>query len=283
MAAAGDDPGAHARAARGQGPRGRHHRGARRGGREVHPLAGRDAGVQGLPRLPRLDLRVAQLDGRARHPGPLQARARRHHQPRRRRRSRTAGSPTPRARSRSARSRRSPRKLLDVDQSSRCSPPSSSAGRQPPRRRLARRAGDASRAPGCRVVRSLVGHGIGRDMHEDPQIPNYGEPGRGPAARGGHGARRRADGQRRRATRCAWATTAGRSSPRTARWPPTSSSRSRSPPRARGSSRRGTTPSELGALDLVLRGLDRQLVGGVGAAASPARRSRSAWAACSGA
>ncbi|MDQ3677065.1 MAG: type I methionyl aminopeptidase [Actinomycetota bacterium] len=29
------------------------------------------------------------------------------------------------------------------------------------------------------VVRSLVGHGIGRDMHEDPQIPNYGIPGRG--------------------------------------------------------------------------------------------------------
>ena len=29
------------------------------------------------------------------------------------------------------------------------------------------------------VVRSLVGHGIGRDMHEDPQIPNYGPPGRG--------------------------------------------------------------------------------------------------------
>jgi methionyl aminopeptidase len=33
---------------------------------------------------------------------------------------------------------------------------------------------------GLSVVRSLVGHGIGRDMHEDPQIPNYGEPGRGP-------------------------------------------------------------------------------------------------------
>jgi methionyl aminopeptidase len=30
------------------------------------------------------------------------------------------------------------------------------------------------------VIRSLVGHGIGRRMHEDPQIPNYGEPGRGP-------------------------------------------------------------------------------------------------------
>jgi len=29
------------------------------------------------------------------------------------------------------------------------------------------------------IVRSLVGHGIGRDMHEDPQIPNYGTPGKG--------------------------------------------------------------------------------------------------------
>jgi methionyl aminopeptidase len=33
---------------------------------------------------------------------------------------------------------------------------------------------------GFSVVRSLVGHGIGRAMHEDPQIPNYGAPGRGP-------------------------------------------------------------------------------------------------------
>jgi methionyl aminopeptidase len=30
------------------------------------------------------------------------------------------------------------------------------------------------------VIRSLVGHGIGRLMHEDPQVPNFGEPGRGP-------------------------------------------------------------------------------------------------------
>lgn len=35
-------------------------------------------------------------------------------------------------------------------------------------------------ANGCQVVRDLVGHGIGRRLHEDPQIPNYGEPGRGP-------------------------------------------------------------------------------------------------------
>jgi methionyl aminopeptidase len=33
---------------------------------------------------------------------------------------------------------------------------------------------------GFPVVRSLVGHGIGRSMHEEPQIPNWGEPGRGP-------------------------------------------------------------------------------------------------------
>ena len=49
------------------------------------------------------------------------------------------------------------------------------------------RLGDVSHAiqatvedAGLSVVRSLVGHGIGRSMHEDPQIPNYGEPGRGP-------------------------------------------------------------------------------------------------------
>jgi methionyl aminopeptidase len=34
-------------------------------------------------------------------------------------------------------------------------------------------------AEGLAVVRSLVGHGIGRQMHEDPQIPNYGTPGKG--------------------------------------------------------------------------------------------------------
>ncbi|MDQ2983815.1 MAG: type I methionyl aminopeptidase [Actinomycetota bacterium] len=35
-------------------------------------------------------------------------------------------------------------------------------------------------AAGWSVVRSLVGHGVGRSMHEDPQIPNFGEPGHGP-------------------------------------------------------------------------------------------------------
>ena len=35
-------------------------------------------------------------------------------------------------------------------------------------------------ADGFAVVRSLVGHGVGREMHEDPQIPNHGDPGTGP-------------------------------------------------------------------------------------------------------
>lgn len=33
---------------------------------------------------------------------------------------------------------------------------------------------------GFSVVRTFVGHGIGRELHEDPQIPNYGRPGEGP-------------------------------------------------------------------------------------------------------
>ncbi|MBZ4645211.1 MAG: methionyl aminopeptidase [Petroclostridium sp.] len=33
---------------------------------------------------------------------------------------------------------------------------------------------------GYSVVRDFVGHGIGQNMHEEPQIPNYGPPGRGP-------------------------------------------------------------------------------------------------------
>ena len=49
------------------------------------------------------------------------------------------------------------------------------------------RVGDVSHAiqevvedAGFAVIRSLVGHGVGRHYHEDPHIPNFGEPGRGP-------------------------------------------------------------------------------------------------------
>jgi methionyl aminopeptidase len=40
-------------------------------------------------------------------------------------------------------------------------------------------------AAGFSVVREYVGHGIGREMHEDPQIPNYGRPGTGPSLKAG--------------------------------------------------------------------------------------------------
>ncbi|HST69683.1 MAG TPA: type I methionyl aminopeptidase [Solirubrobacterales bacterium] len=33
---------------------------------------------------------------------------------------------------------------------------------------------------GLSIIRTLVGHGIGRDMHEEPQVPNFGDPGKGP-------------------------------------------------------------------------------------------------------
>jgi methionyl aminopeptidase len=53
--------------------------------------------------------------------------------------------------------------------------------------RAGNRMGDVSHAiqrvaegAGLAVVRSLVGHGVGRSMHEDPQVPNYGKPGKGP-------------------------------------------------------------------------------------------------------
>jgi methionyl aminopeptidase len=52
--------------------------------------------------------------------------------------------------------------------------------------RLGNRSGDISAAiqsyvegRGFNVVREYTGHGIGRRMHEDPQVPNYGEPGQG--------------------------------------------------------------------------------------------------------
>ncbi|MDI6890455.1 MAG: type I methionyl aminopeptidase [Thermodesulfovibrionales bacterium] len=38
---------------------------------------------------------------------------------------------------------------------------------------------------GFSVVRAFVGHGIGRKLHEEPQIPNFGSPGRGPRLREG--------------------------------------------------------------------------------------------------
>lgn len=43
----------------------------------------------------------------------------------------------------------------------------------------------AALARGYSVVREFVGHGVGRKLHEEPQIPNYGKPGRGPKLKPG--------------------------------------------------------------------------------------------------
>ena len=58
--------------------------------------------------------------------------------------------------------------------------------------RVGNRLGDVSHAvqlvveaDGFGVVRSLVGHGVGREMHEEPQIPNYGPAGKGPRLEAG--------------------------------------------------------------------------------------------------
>ena len=111
--------------------------------------------------------------------------------------------------------------------------------------RAGNRMGDVSHAiervneaAGLSVVRSLVGHGVGRSMHEDPQVPNYGRPGKGPLLEEGMVlAIEPMTTAGRPAVRVGG--TAGRSSPRTTPRRPTSSSRSPSPPAARGCSRRG--------------------------------------------
>ena len=106
------------------------------------------------------------------------------------------------------------------------------SARQSSRRRLPRRSGGSAEAGGLSIVRSLVGHGVGREMHEDPQVPNFGPPRQGAlVAGGGHGDRHRAHDDRTAARPSAWRATAGRSfSQDNSLRPPTSSSPSRSPP-----------------------------------------------------
>jgi methionyl aminopeptidase len=71
------------------------------------------------------------------------------------------------------------RKLLDVTKAALLA----GAGQMRPGNHL----GDVSAAiqraveiEGLSIIRTLVGHGIGREMHEEPQVPNFGEPGKGP-------------------------------------------------------------------------------------------------------
>ena len=71
--------------------------------------------------------------------------------------------------------------------------------------RLGNSIGDISRAvqtvteaAGFSVIRSLVGHGVGRSMHEDPQVPNFVSSYTGPELQGRHDDRDRADDHGRR-------------------------------------------------------------------------------------
>ena len=94
-------------------------------------------------------------------------------------------------------------------------------------------------AEGFSIIRSLVGHGIGREMHEDPQIPNFGEPGRGPGSNPAW-SWRSSPWSTPAARTCVSATTTGPSTRPMDHWRPTSSSRSPSPTTAPASSPPGT-------------------------------------------
>ena len=112
-------------------------------------------------------------------PGPLRVQARRRALDRRRRDQGRLGRRRRDDRCRSARSRPEARKLLDVTKASLFA----GVEQMQPGNQL----GDVSAAiqraveiEGLSVIRTLVGHGIGREMHEDPQVPNFGTPGKGP-------------------------------------------------------------------------------------------------------
>ena len=160
------------------GTAGRHHR---RLDRLAESFIREHGGVPtflGYRGFPALHLRFAERYGGARHPGGVPHRRGRHAQ---HRRGRHAGRLRGRLGHHLGRGRRRRR-----------GPPSPGRHRRrrwrrPSRVSCGRRLGDVSHAvqevveaAGFSVVRSLVGHGVGREMHEDPQIPNYGEAGRGP-------------------------------------------------------------------------------------------------------
>ena len=198
---------------------------ARRRCRELHPQGRRPALVQGLQGLPGEHLRLDRRRGR----------------PRDTRQPRHRGRPGRLGRCRRHLAGLSRRRRPDVLRRDAAAPMSV---RLIDTTRLALMAGIAAAVPGahiddvsgavedvavegrCDIVRPYVGHGIGTRMHEDLQVPNY-RTGR-PRRRAGAGRlhRHRADAHaRQRRRRRRWPT-AGPSSPRIIRWPPTSSTRS---------------------------------------------------------
>ena len=241
MAAAGRDPGALPEDAALEVPPGRDHRRARPGGRAFIRSQGGEPVVPGLPRLPGLDLRLAELDGRARDP--------------RRRTSCSRGDIISLdvgvdlrglGRRRGDHGRRSAtvspatRAAARDDRGGAFAGGRAGAARQPPRRRLAR--GPAARR-GARASRSSArssATGSAATCTRTRRSPTSASPAAGPSSSQGmvlaiepmvNAGGPRGPHRRRQL---------GRLLGRTARWPPTSSSPSRSPRTGPGSSPPGT-------------------------------------------
>ena len=157
------------------------HRRAGRDRRGQHPLLGRDAVVQGLPpAFPGIDLRVGQRRGGARHPRRPRAGRGRRRLDRlrgdRRRLARRRGDHGG-GRRRTGRGRRADARSTEE-----------ALWRGIAAARLGGRVTDISHAVethvrasgGYGILEDYVGHGIGSEMHQPPNVPNFGRPGRGP-------------------------------------------------------------------------------------------------------
>ena len=75
-------------------------------------------------------------------------------------------------------------RLIDVTRAALEAAIAATVAGQPARRHRRRGRGGRRPAAGFAVVREYVGHGIGTAMHEEPDVPNYGPAGPGPAAAG---------------------------------------------------------------------------------------------------
>ena len=163
-------------AARRPRPAGRHDRRARRARRGVHPLAAAASRPSWATRAsrPRSASRRTTWSSTA-SPAPTgwtRATSSRSTSASRS----TASSPTPPTRMPSARSPPRRRACSRWD-SRRWRPQSRRRGRGTTCPTSAHAVQSVTEAAGYSVIRSLVGHGVGRSMHEDPQIPNFGAPG----------------------------------------------------------------------------------------------------------
>ena len=144
------------------------------------------AGVQGTVRIPGERVHLDQRGDRARHSQGQRVLAGRRHLARRRRAARglvhgCRGHPA-RRRSRSggaAAARRDAAGARRGDRAGAC--PGNHIGD------IGAAIQQSVEAAGFSVVRDLVGHGIGREPHEEPQVPNFGTAGRGAQARAGDG------------------------------------------------------------------------------------------------